>query len=234
MLKLNRAILLCLVSAIFLSACDNDSAMVSDFEKTRSFFNKRTGNTTAEADQGIHLRKWYSWQNDENTTDLKAPDEETRLFEAKVINVVDGDTIDIAITNDKEERVRLILVNTPESKGKYENNPQPYALAAYEFTKSMLLDRTIWIEKGIEERDKYGRLLAYVWLDNVVLNEEVESNDGEVVILGNKIGMITLNELLLREGLAHVAVYPPNTKYVDEYEVIQKEAKKEEKGMWEK
>lgn len=231
MLKPIRVFSLFLVSALFLSACDTNSSAVSDFEKTRSFFNKRTGTTTAENGQADGLRKWYSWQVDTHETEPKAPNE-TRLLEAKVTNVIDGDTVDLAITNGTNERGRLILVDTPESKGKYEKNPQPYALAAYEFTKSLLLDRTVWIEKGIEERDKYGRLLVYVWLDNVVLNEEVETEDDEVVILGNRIGMVTLNELLLREGLARVSIFPPNTQYVDEFEEFQKKAKKEGKGMW--
>lgn len=83
----------------------------------------------------------------------------------------------------------------------------------------------------IEERDKYGRLLVYVWLDQVVLNEEVKNKEDEIVLASENIGFVTLNELLLREGLAQVAKFPPNTKYVDEFEEAQKVAKRAKMGM---
>ncbi|MCJ7989469.1 thermonuclease family protein [Priestia sp. OVS21] len=61
----------------------------------------------------------------------------------------------------------------------------------------------------MQERDQYGRLLGYVWIDNELYNEE-----------------------LLAKGLARVAVFPPNTKYVDEFKKIQEQARKSEKGIW--
>lgn len=222
---MQKTVLFCLM-LILLSACSNKT-MISDFEESRKKVNDRLGVESASEDS---LKKWYSWNNNTSTNPAIALDE-TPLLEAKVVNIIDGDTIDVVITNGETERVRLILVDTPESKGKYEDNPEPYAIAAYEFTKTMLLDKTIWLEKGIEERDRYGRLLAYVWLDNVVLNEEVEE-EKEVAIIGEKVGKITLNELLVKEGFARVAVFPPNTKYVDEMEKTQKNAKKNKKGLW--
>jgi endonuclease YncB( thermonuclease family) len=243
MKKLYVSWIITIISALLLSGCAGSEDMVNDFEKTRNYFNGRLGTETSEkgdskdkkSSEGIKSHPYYTWQIQPIKGEFKAKDD-TRLIEATVLNIVDGDTIDVKITNSSKEseRIRMILVNTPESKGKYEKKPQPYSIKAYEFTRKMLTDRKIWIEKGVEERDKFGRLLAYVWLDQVVLNEEMETEDGETVILGTKLGKLTLNELLLREGLAHVAIYPPNTKYVDEFEAIQKKAKKEKKGIWSK
>lgn len=231
-----------LIVAIFLGAC-SDSDMVSEVNKTRELFGGRvnaendtktdevSSNATELSKGDSKVGESYSWHNGAFSSELKAPSG-SGILEAQVMNVVDGDTIDVKITNGAEERVRLILVNTPESKGKFKDDPQPFAIDAFEFTKQLIENQKIWLEKGTEERDKYGRLLAYVWLDNVVLNEEIETKEGELVLVGEKIGIKSLNELLLREGLAHVAIYPPNTQYVDEFEDIQKNAKTKNKGMW--
>lgn len=231
--------------AFILSAC-TESSMVDEVNQTRNLINGRVnvdndhknpedGVQTTEIHKGdTKVGESYSWQNGELTDQIKAPSG-ADLIEATVVNTVDGDTLDVVITNDMDYRIRLILVNTPESKGKYKDDPQPYALDAYEFTKNILVPgQKVWIEKGVEEFDKYDRLLAYIWLDNVVLNEEIETADGDIVLVGEKLGMKSLNELLLREGLAQVAIYPPNTQYVDEFEAIQKQAKKNQKGMWAK
>lgn len=164
---------------------------------------------------------------------LESPSEETtapiaksgaELIKAKVTSITDGDTVDILIYGTEEkERLRLILVNTLESKGKFANNPQPYAKEAEAFTKSVLSNQTVWIEKGVQERDQYGRLLAYVWLNSISYEYLGEKREFE---------KITMNELLLIEGLAKVAVYPPNTQYLDEFGAIEETAKQERKGLW--
>lgn len=125
-----------------------------------------------------------------------------------VTNVVDGDTLDVSINN-KEERIRLLLVDTPETK--HPSKPvQPFGPEASQFAKETLKGKEVEIELDVSERDKYGRLLAYVWLDGKMFNE-----------------------LLLEKGFARVAyVYPPNTKYVDQFYEIQKKAQKEGIGIW--
>ena len=232
-----------ITSILFLLSGCTESNLVDEVNETRNFLSGRTdaGNVDKKAENGsedVKLQKgdkkvgeFYSWQNRAFSGEIKAPSGAS-LLEATVLNSVDGDTIDVQITNGPEERVRLILVNTPESKGKYKEKPQPYAIEAYEFTKNLIEGEKVWLEKGVEERDQYGRLLAYIWLENVVMNEEIETKDGELVLVGEKLGLLTLNELLLREGLAQVAIYPPNTQYVDEFEPTQKLAKKNKKGMW--
>ncbi|UAC49168.1 thermonuclease family protein [Bacillus aquiflavi] len=130
------------------------------------------------------------------------------FMKATVINVVDGDTIDVRFEDGKKERVRLILVDTPETK--HPKKPvQPFGPEASDFTKDTLLHQDIKLELDVEERDRYGRILAYVYV-----NEKM------------------INEMLLEKGLARVAVFPPNTKYVDQFRAIQEKAQKEERGIW--
>jgi micrococcal nuclease len=127
---------------------------------------------------------------------------------AVVLRVVDGDTFVARLQNGKEERVRMILVDTPETKHP-RLGVQPFGPEASAFTKSKLTGRTVTLEFDVQERDKYGRLLAYVWLDHQ-----------------------NFNKLLIEKGLARVAVFPPNTKYVDEFRAAQAVAQKEKKGIW--
>lgn len=126
----------------------------------------------------------------------------------QVLDVVDGDTIKVKVDG-KSESVRFLLVDTPESV--HPNKPvQPFSKEASKHTENMLRGSNIELELGIGERDKYRRLLAYVYADGK-----------------------SVQESLLEKGLARVAyVFEPNTKYVDDYEKIQKQAQKEGIGIW--
>ncbi|MBE4910535.1 thermonuclease family protein [Bacillus luteolus] len=132
-------------------------------------------------------------------------------IEVELDHGIDGDTVSV-FYNGKEESVRFLLIDTPETShprlGK-----QPFGQEAKEFTNRLIQQaNTIELEFDIgANRDKYGRLLAYVYVDGKMLQEE-----------------------LLKEGLARVAyVYPPNTRYVDEFNALQRTAQKEGKGIWE-
>lgn len=124
-----------------------------------------------------------------------------------VKRVVDGDTIKVTM-NGKEETVRLILVDTPETKHP-QMGIQPFGPEASDFTTKTLDGQDVTLEVGIEERDRYGRLLAYVWI-------------------GDKL----FNNMLLEKGLARVAVFPPNTKYLDQFNNTQEKAKEKAIGIW--
>lgn len=137
------------------------------------------------------------------------PKNENNFINATVTKVVDGDTIHVKFENGLEDKVRLILVDTPESKGRYQGNPQPFAEEASRFATEQLADKKIQLELGVSERDRYGRLLAYVWINNTMFNEA-----------------------LLERGLARVAVYPPNTKYVDQFRNIQRKAQEAGLNIW--
>lgn len=125
-----------------------------------------------------------------------------------VIRVVDGDTI-IVNFEGKEERVRLIGVDTPESVHPDASKNTECGRIASEFTKSRLESKKVGLEFDVQERDRYGRLLAYVYLDGAMFNKT-----------------------LLSEGMAQISTYPPNTKYVDEFQVLATQAREANKGLW--
>ncbi|MFJ7929243.1 thermonuclease family protein [Peribacillus sp. NPDC096448] len=137
-------------------------------------------------------------------------EEKGKTFTAEIIKVIDGDTVKINMANGNEETVRLLLIDTPETV--HPSKPvQPFGPEASKFAKELMpAGSKVEVETGIGERDKYGRLLAYFYVD------------GKMV-----------NKLLLEKGLARVAyVYAPNTKYLDELENIQKQAQQDEIGIW--
>ncbi|CAI6330160.1 thermonuclease family protein [Bacillus subtilis] len=129
-------------------------------------------------------------------------------IEVTVRRVIDGDTF-IADVNGTEERIRLILVDTPETVHPTKA-VQPYGKEASAFSKKTLENQSVYLEYDKEKRDKYDRLLAYVFL-----------KDGT-----------SFNKILLEKGYARLAVFPPNTKYEDEYKQAEKTAKNERLGIW--
>ena len=125
-----------------------------------------------------------------------------------VVRVVDGDTLIINIDG-IDERVRLIGVDTPESVHPDEERNSSLGVIASEFTKSMLEGSSVAIEMDVQERDQYGRLLAYIYVDGIMFNK-----------------------ILLYEGMAQMTTCPPNVKYVEEFEQIQREAIETGRGFW--
>ncbi|MCT4596403.1 MAG: thermonuclease family protein [Vallitalea sp.] len=138
-------------------------------------------------------------------------------YEVGVVSrVVDGDTIVVTI-NGREEKVRFVGVNTPESVGRYAKNPQPYGKEASYYTKKNLDGKKVFLEKDVSDTDKYGRMLRYIWL------EEPDKN---------KLQETMFNAILLKEGYASVMTYPPDVKYSKIFVNIEKEARNNNKGLW--
>ena len=131
------------------------------------------------------------------------------LIPVELVKTIDGDTIKIMYEG-KEQNVRYLLIDTPET-----NHPrlgkQPYGEQAKQRNQELMNSGKLEIEFDVGGKyDKYGRLLAYIYID------------GESV-----------QEKLLEEGLARVAyVYPPNTRHLDSFELAQQRAKKAGIGIW--
>lgn len=133
----------------------------------------------------------------------------SELNQYEVISVVDGDTFKINY-NGTTTKVRLIGVDTPESVSSNQSKNNKYGVEASNYTKERLEGQTVHLEFDVQQTDKYGRLLAYVYLE-----------DGTMY-----------NKELLEKGYAQIATYPPNVKYVDEFTQIQKQAKENKVGFW--
>lgn len=126
-----------------------------------------------------------------------------------VVRVKDGDTI-VVNFNGKQETVRFLLVDTPESVHSDSSKNTPYGKIASDYTKNLLTGKKVSLKFDVGERDRYGRLLAYVYL-----------GDGRMV-----------NEMLLSEGHAKISVYQPNVLHVDKFRALEKEAQVAKKGIW--
>lgn len=118
---------------------------------------------------------------------------------ATVSRVIDGDTIDLSTG----KCVRLIGVDTPEESEYYGNE-------ASAFTKRMAEGKTVRLEFDVEQRDQYGHLLAYVYLeDGTFLNAEI-----------------------VRQGYGKILTIPPNVKHAKEFLKFQQVARYAGSGLW--
>ena len=125
--------------------------------------------------------------------------------EAFVERVIDGDTIQLGTG----ERVRYIGIDTPELH--HPRKPvQRYGREAKEFNRNLVEKRAVRLEFDVERYDKYGRLLAYIFLP-----------DGTFV-----------NAELLRQGYANLLTIPPNVKHTEQFVQAQKQAREAGRGLW--
>ena len=130
-----------------------------------------------------------------------------KLVPFKLSRIIDGDTIEVEIGG-KTEKIRYIGIDTPEMTG-----PEPWAEEAKAFNAKLLKDRKLSIEFDAQERDKYGRLLGYVY---------AKDDDSELMV----------NAQLIRYGYAVLMTIPPNVKYVERFKAAQKKAQEEKLNIW--
>lgn len=121
----------------------------------------------------------------------------------RVIEVIDGDTIVI----EGNYRVRYIGIDTPEVHPEME----AFGLEAWQANRELVEGKIVHLEPDVCEVDKYGRLLRYVYVDDIFVNAE-----------------------LVRQGLAYAQAYPPDTKHQDYLEKLEQEAKQAGRGIWAK
>ncbi len=150
-----------------------------------------------------------------------------KVYKAKVERVVDGDTAIVSFIFDDgskylKERVRFLGVDTPETV--HPNKPvQYYGKEASDFTKAQLTDKIVWLQTDVSAKDRYDRMLAYVWL-----KEPTEKDlDDEAAIRE-----YMYNAKLLLEGYAQLMTIQPNSRYANLFVHFQREARQDNKGLW--
>jgi micrococcal nuclease len=126
---------------------------------------------------------------------------------AFVVRAVDGDTLEVALGGRRED-VRLIGVDTPETV-KPDAPVQCFGPRASSFEHRVAERQPARLVFGVERRDIYGRLLAYVYLPGRFLNAE-----------------------LLRRGLARTLAIPPNTRFAARFQLLQTAAARAGRGLW--
>ena len=128
-------------------------------------------------------------------------------LEGVVVRVVDGDTIHVRIA-DRIENVRYIGVNTPEVHHPRKGE-EPGGREAAAINRGLVIDRSVRLETDVQSRDRYGRLLAYVWIGDTMINAE-----------------------LVRLGYAQVMTIPPNVRHQALFAKLQREARESQRGLW--
>ncbi|TSC69959.1 MAG: WD40 domain-containing protein beta Propeller [Parcubacteria group bacterium Gr01-1014_70] len=116
----------------------------------------------------------------------------------KVTYVVDGDTIELS----NEKRVRLIGIDSPESG-------EPFYTEARNKLIFLVLNKDVRLEKDVNEADRYGRLVRYVYVGDAFINLE-----------------------MVKQGYAKSYTYPPDVKYTDRFLAVEREARNAQLGLW--
>lgn len=134
---------------------------------------------------------------------LPTPDAQT----ARVLRVVDGDTIVVDLGG-RRENVRYIGVDTPETVAP--NRPvECFGREASAENKRLVDGKTVRLERDVSDRDRYGRLLRYVYLDDRMVNEE-----------------------LVRQGFATAVTYQPDVRENARFRQLERDARRENRGLW--
>lgn len=121
-----------------------------------------------------------------------------------VTRVIDGDTIEI----EGGKKVRYIGIDTPESVDP-RKPVECYGREASSENKRLVEGKAVRLEKDVSETDQYGRLLRYVYVDGVLVNE-----------------------YLVRQGFAYAPTYPPDVKFQDLFRQAETEARETNHGLW--
>lgn len=122
-----------------------------------------------------------------------------------VVRVIDGDTIEVVLGGERE-RVRYIGIDTPEMNDR-RPEVRELARAARRANARLVEGRRVRLELDIEKRDRYGRLLAYVYVDDTMVNEA-----------------------LARSGHAAPYTFPPNVKHAERFVAAARAAREQVAG----
>ena len=135
-------------------------------------------------------------------------DSHASTLHGQVVRVVDGDTIQVRLDGGATERVRYIGIDTPESV-KPGTPVQCFAKKASHFNAGLVAGRDVTLKTDAEERDRYGRLLAYVYTGPEFVNRE-----------------------LVARGYARTLTIPPNVAHADEFAALARRARQAGLGLW--
>ncbi|HSU80578.1 MAG TPA: thermonuclease family protein [Candidatus Angelobacter sp.] len=173
---------------------------------------KSTGGKQASAKKSV-TTKQVTMKSVSTKSSVTTKGTTDRLIPVVVAKNVDGDTIHVRRANGKEEDVRLLLIDTPEDVSP--SKPvEPFGYTAADYAKKVVpVGKHVYIEEGVSgyTRDKYGRLLAYLY----ITPKDMYNLD------------------VVKKGYARVAyIYPPNTRHLSDLQAAQSYAKAHHEGIW--
>ena len=140
-----------------------------------------------------------------------------RMLQAEVVGHVDGDTVRVRISNPPAglsivETIRLLGVDTPETVHP-NREAERFGQEASDFTKEALLGKMVYLAFDWDLRDRYGRLLAYIYTRQ-----------------GRWQGRC-FNAVLIQEGFGHAYLRFP-FQFMEEFRLLEQEARREGRGLW--
>jgi len=158
-----------------------------------------TGGTAKQATEGGAIQ-----ETTPSVSELVSPVEKKKEQLYKVARVVDGDTIEL----EDGTKVRYIGTDTPETVN-LNTAIECFGHEASNINKELVEGKEVSLEKDVSETDRYDRLLRYVY-----------------------VGDVFVNDFLVRQGYANASSYPPDIKYQDQFTQAEAEARENNRGLW--
>lgn len=127
-----------------------------------------------------------------------------------VYKVIDGDTFYCYDSNKNELKIRLIGIDTPETRNRFKKKKGYYGEEAKVYLTNLILDKQVKLKFDLDKYDRYNRILAYAYtIDNLFINAE-----------------------LVKNGFARIMTIQPNSKYAELFYKVQQEARENKIGLW--
>lgn len=149
--------------------------------------------------------------NENNIIKNESIDNYENRIKVKYVSSIDGDTAKFVLNGDNV-KIRFIGINAPEIKHDENEESEPYGDEASLFVKNLLENAKkieIEYEKNASVKDKYDRVLAWIWVDDKLIQEEIISN-----------------------GLAKTYMLQKNYKYYDKLKNAERKAKEKKIYLW--
>lgn len=188
--------LIAILIVLFFSSAPNTTNKVQDSKKEIDFNKSQTTKPSTQDTSPIPTFKPQTAPANSN------------LVLARVIRIIDGDTIEVDLGEGNKKTVRYIGIDTPETVDPNRSD-QCFGKEASAKNKELVGNGIVGLEKDVSETDRYGRLLRYVYM-----------------------GDLFINQVLVSEGYAHASSYPPDIKYQDKFRQAEQQARTNSKGLW--
>ena len=129
----------------------------------------------------------------------------------KVSKITDGDTFYVTTSSSEKYKIRLIGIDAPETRNLgVKVRKEYFGTEAKIFVTQLLRNKKVKLTFDVQKIDRYGRILAYIYLENGVF----------------------LNQYLVENGFAVVATFPPNVKFVEIFTKAEKSDRNKKLGLW--
>lgn len=131
------------------------------------------------------------------------------IEEVNVYKVVDGDTFWVKNRHGNKVKIRLIGIDAPEDRNAFHKKKHPFGILSKRYLDSLILNKNIRLEYDVDSLDRYGRTLAYAYLNDLFINEN-----------------------MIKNGYALLMTVPPNVRFAPQFVEGQNYARSNRLGLW--